>query len=104
MALLLRKIFKSTQMNCSWNSEKTTVVPNNDSTRSFAKLMNDSGIPMTATRAGVDIGIDSSSANSRAVGKQIARIAQSKRKAHRAGLLTKRKRKAKRIAMSGINP
>ena len=76
-------------------SDKSTAVPDCWATREFAKKASEKGIPMQAVGAGVDIGVDTSSATRRTVKKQGERISACRKKARRAAFLSKRNRKCR---------
>ena len=59
---------------------------------------------MKTADQGIDIGVDTSAANRRSVAKQKARTVEVKKRAWRTGILAKRNRKAKRLALTGVAP
>ena len=85
-------------------STKTTVVPDNESTRKVARILTQSGIPMKTDKAGVDIGVDTAAGQRRSIKKQSGRIKETKKNAGRIGVLAKINSKAKRLAVTGAKP
>ena len=85
-------------------SGKSTVVPNSTEAKSFARIVNRSGIPMKAAAQGVDIGVDTSAANVRCTRKQRQRVSATVKNARRVSRLARKHRKARRLANTGVNP
>lgn len=85
-------------------SDKTTVIPNNDTTRQICRVASRAGIPMRVAGSGVDTGFDSSSAASRTTAKQKERLREGGRRAGRAELVAKVDERAKILAMTSVGP
>ena len=85
-------------------SDKSVVVPDNWAAANFAKLAERDGIPLKVAKEGVDIGVDAASAAKRVVTKQQERIGACKKKAKRACYLSRRNKRARKLAITAIKP
>ena len=85
-------------------SDKSTAVPDCWASRIFVKSAAKMDIPIKASRAGEDIGVDTTSAATRSVKKQRERINACKKKAGRAGFLSRKNRKCRKLAITAIKP
>ena len=85
-------------------SEKSVVVPVCKAAEVFTKRAVAANIPMQMKKEGVDIGVDTSSATARTVTKQLARIEACSSKAKRASFLSKRNKKARKLAITAVKP
>lgn len=72
-------------------------------TLKHAREMKRHNIPMHTSNDGVDIGVDTSPAQHRGTRKQKRRIDSTKKRATRAGVLSRRSAKARRIAPIGVH-
>ena len=84
-------------------SQKSMVVPATAEATRFARIVNRHAIPMKVEKQGVDIGVDTSSAHIRTTKMQTTRINKTKPKAKRAGFLSRKNTKARRVALTGVH-
>ena len=85
-------------------SDKSTVVPDNDETKKFARIAQQRNVPMKTASSGVDIGVDTAAASRRAVKKQSQRINATAKRARRTAIIARMRHKARRIAITGVRP
>ena len=85
-------------------SDKSVVVPVCKAARAFTKLAQAAHIPVRMDKQGGDIGVDTSSGATRTTKKQKERIRACVKQARRACFLARRRKKARRLAMTAIKP
>ena len=85
-------------------SSKSIVVPNSGAAKRIASILENIGIPLKTGRQGVDIGVDTSSAATRATAKQQERLNDGSKKAKRSETLSRKNSGARELAITGVQP